>query len=105
MHADPAEVSKSVRSYMTVFALLMVFTVITVAVASVDFAVPMAITVALIIASVKAAMVAGVFMHLNHEKLWVYGTLVVTVIFFLVLLLVPVLTSLDALGTGSPWIP
>ena len=29
MHSDPAEVKKSVRGYMTVFAMLMVFTVLT----------------------------------------------------------------------------
>lgn len=103
MHSDPAELAKSVRSYMTVFVLLMVFTVLTVAVARVHFAVPVAITVALIIAGVKGAMVAGVFMHLSHEKLWVYGTLVVTVMFFLALLFLPVMTSLNGLGTGSPW--
>ena len=31
MHSDPAEVKRSVRSYITVFVMLMVFTVITVA--------------------------------------------------------------------------
>jgi hypothetical protein len=52
----------------------------------------------------KASMVAAVFMHLSHEKQWIYGSLVLTVVFFVVLLLLPVLTSLDGLGTGSPWV-
>ena len=103
MHSDPAAVQKSVRGYMTVFALLMIFTVITVAVSRFQFAVPVAITVALIIAGMKGGMVAAVFMHLSHERWWVYGTLLLTVVFFIVLLFLPVLTTLDGLGTGSPW--
>lgn len=105
MHSDPAVIQKSVRGYMTVFGLLMIFTVITVAVAGFDFAVPVAITVALIIAAMKGTMVAAVFMHLSHERWWVYGTLLLTVAFFIVLLLLPVLTTIDGLGTGSGWSP
>ena len=66
---------------------------------------PVAIAVALIIAAMKGSMVAAVFMHLSHERWWVYGTLLLTVVFFIVLLFLPVLTSLDGLGTGSPWLP
>ena len=105
MHSDPAAIQKSVRGYMTVFVMLMIFTVITVAVARIEFSVPVAIAVALVIASMKGTMVAAVFLHLNHERWWVYGTLLLTVLFFAVLLLVPLLTSLDTLGTGSPWLP
>jgi cytochrome c oxidase subunit 4 len=104
MQSDPAEVQKSVRSYMIVFAMLMVFTVITVAVSRFHFAVPIAIAIALVIAAMKGSMVAAVFMHLSHERRWVYGTLILTVVFFLVLLMLPVLTSLDGLGIGSPWL-
>jgi cytochrome c oxidase subunit 4 len=95
MHSDPAEVKKSIRSYITVFVMLMVFTVITVAVASFDFPVPMAIGVALIIAAMKGSMVAAVFMHLSHERQWIYGTLILTALFFVVLMLVPIFTEMD----------
>src|SRR5437667_11976107 len=98
MHADPAEVQKSVRSYITVFVALMVFTVITVVASRFHFAVPIAITVALIIAALKGSMVAGVFMHLSHEKRAIYGALLLTIVFFIVLLFVPVLTNLDHIG-------
>ena len=104
MHSDPVEIQKSVRSYMVVFVMLMIFTIITVAVSRFQFAVPMAIAVALVIAAMKGSMVAAVFMHLSHERRWVYGTLILTVVFFIVLLLLPVLTSLDGLGIGSPWV-
>ena len=78
MHSDPAEVKKSVRTYMMIGAALLVFTGITVAANLVHLAVPVAITVALIIATMKASMVAAVFMHLSHEKQWIYGALMLT---------------------------
>ena len=34
MHSDPAEIKKSVRSYITVFVMLMVFTILTVTAAN-----------------------------------------------------------------------
>ena len=95
MHSDPAEVKKSVRSYITVFVMLMVFTVVTVAAASFHFAVPLAITIALVIATMKGSMVAGVFMHLSHEKQLIYGALLLTAAFFFMLLFLPVLAHMD----------
>jgi caa(3)-type oxidase subunit IV len=100
MHSDPAAVKKSVRSYMIVFVSLMVFTIITVAVSELHFAVPIAITVALVIAATKGSMVAGVFMHLSHEKQWIYGALLLTFLFFVVLMFVPLFTIMDGIGTA-----
>jgi caa(3)-type oxidase subunit IV len=102
MHSDPASVKKSVRHYMIVFASLMVFTVITVAVSGLNLAVPIAITVALIIAAMKGSMVAGVFMHLSHEKQWIYGALLLTVVFFIVLIFIPLFTVSDTIGAAVP---
>jgi len=99
MHSDPAEVKKTVRTYLMIGALLLVFTGITVAANLVHLAVPVAITVALIIACAKGSMVAAVFMHLSHEKKWVYGALALTVVFFFFLMLVPLLTISDTIGT------
>ena len=100
MHTDPAEVQKSVRTYMMVGAMLLAFTAVTVAASRFNLAVPAAITVALIIAVMKGSMVAAVFMHLSHEKRWIYGALLLTVAFFIVLLFLPMLATLD--GTGTP---
>ena len=99
--ADHADVRKSVRTYWMVGGALYVFTVITVLVNEIELAIPLAITLALIVASIKAGMVAAVFMHLNHEKRWIYGSLLLTVAFFLVLLAVPLLTTFDTIGTSS----
>jgi caa(3)-type oxidase subunit IV len=86
-------------------AALYVFTVITVAVNQVELAVPAAITVALIVASMKGSMVAAIFMHLNHEKKWIYGSLILTVIFFAVLMFVPIATVSDSIGTQGSALP
>ena len=99
MHSDPESVKKSVRTYMMVGAALFVFTAITVAVNQIHLAVPLAITVALIIATMKGSMVAAVFMHLSHERMWIYGALVLTVLGFLVLMTVPMFTTKDSIGT------
>jgi len=98
MHSDPAEVRKTVRNYLMVGAALFLGTAITVAANRVHLVVPLAITVALIIATIKGSMVASVFMHLSHEKKWVYGALLLTVAFFVVLMLVPLLTVSDTIG-------
>jgi cytochrome c oxidase subunit 4 len=95
MHSDPAEVHKSVRSYLIVFGALLVCTLLTVAANRLQFAVPLAITIALIIATVKGSMVAGVFMHLSNERKAIYGALLLTLVFFIVLLFVPILTVMD----------
>src|SRR6202049_3594331 len=103
MHSDPAEVRKTVRTYLTVGALLFLGTAITVAANRLQLVVPLAVTVALLIATVKGSMVASVFMHLSHEKKWIYGALLLTVAFFVVLMLVPLLTVSDTIG--SPLAP
>jgi caa(3)-type oxidase subunit IV len=97
MHSAPP-----IRKYILIGAALLIFTGITVAANQVHLAVPMAITVALIIALMKGSMVAAVFMHLSHERKWIYGALLLTVAFFLVLMAIPVLTTMDTIGTHKP---
>ena len=99
MSSDQESIRKSLKTYWMVGAALFVFTGITVAVNQVHLAVPFAITVALVIAATKGSMVASIFMHLSHEKKWVYGALILTVIGFAILMLVPSLTINDSIGT------
>jgi|SRR5579871_3026529 len=101
--SDPVVVKKAVRTYGIVGGLLLIFTGITVAVNQLHLVVPVAITVALIIAAIKGSMVASIFMHLSHEKKWIYGALILTVVFFVVLILLPNLTTADTIGTISPY--
>ncbi len=97
---DPAEIDKHVRVYITVFVALMALTVITVAVSYLDLSTPMAVSVALFIATIKGALVAGYFMHLFTEKKLITAVLALTVAFFVVLLALPILTHSDGF-----WIP
>jgi caa(3)-type oxidase subunit IV len=99
MHSDQESIKKTIRAYWMIGAALFMFTAITVAVNQVHLAVPMAITVALIIAITKGSMVASVFMHLSHERKWIYGALILTVIGFIVLMTVPMFTMMDHIGT------
>jgi caa(3)-type oxidase subunit IV len=100
--SDPAAIQKSIRTYLMVGAALYLGTVITVAVNQVHLAVPLAITVALIIATTKGSLVASIFMHLNHEKNWIYGALILTVVGFIVLLALPIFTVRDTIGKPNP---
>lgn len=86
------DIDKHVRVYITVFVALMVLTMITVAVSYLHLSVPMAVTVALLVATVKGSLVACYFMHLISEKKLIYAVMALTVAFFFVLLALPVLT-------------
>jgi cytochrome c oxidase subunit 4 len=90
-----ADIDKHVRIYITVFVALMVLTVVTVAISRFHLPVPIAITVALLVALVKGSLVACYFMHLISEKKLIYAVLALTAAFFIVLLTLPILTVHD----------
>jgi caa(3)-type oxidase subunit IV len=102
MHSDHEAVKKSIRTYLMVGAALFVLTGVTVGVNQVHLPEGPAVVVALIIAAFKGSLVAAIFMHLNHEKKWIYGSLILTVVFFFVLLFIPFFTVSDTFGTQSP---
>ena len=87
-----ADIDRHVRIYITVFVALMVLTIVTVAVSYLDLSVPMAVAVALFVATVKGTLVASFFMHLVSEKKLIYVVLALTAVFFLALLALPILT-------------
>jgi cytochrome c oxidase subunit IV len=90
-----AEIDKHVRVYLTVFAALMVLTIVTVAISRVHLPVPMAVTVALIVATIKGSLVACYFMHLISEKKLILAVLALTAVFFVALMALPVFTVHD----------
>jgi cytochrome c oxidase subunit IV len=102
-HAGHSEhdVRSHVRTYWMIGAALYVFTVITVAVNQVHLAVPFAVTVALLIAAIKGSMVGAVFMHLNYEKRWIYGSLLLTAFFFVAMIAITLSTLGDTIGTRT----
>lgn len=105
--SEHVDIDKTVRTYFLVFGALMVGTVATVGAYYLDVSVPVALTIGLFIASVKASLVACFFMHLIDEKRLIYWVLLLTVAFFIVLMSVPLLTSVfDQAGefttSGAP---
>jgi cytochrome c oxidase subunit 4 len=99
MHSDQESIKTTIRLYLMIGAALFVFTGITVAVNQVHLAVPLAITIALIIATMKGSMVASVFMHLSHERKWIYAALILTVLGFILVMALPMFTMMDHIGT------
>jgi cytochrome c oxidase subunit 4 len=97
---DPADIDKHVRVYITVFVALMALTIVTVAVSYLHLSTPIAIGVALFIATIKGSLVACYFMHLISEKKLIYGVLGITVFMFVALMMLPVLTH-----RNGYWIP
>jgi len=53
------------------------------------------VTIALIVATIKGSLVACYFMHLISEKKLIYAVLALTVVFFIALLALPVVTVHD----------
>lgn len=69
----------NVGLYIKVFGALMVLTLITVAISKVHLPRPQAIGLGLFVASIKAALVGALFMHLWGENKLIHKTLYITV--------------------------
>jgi cytochrome c oxidase subunit 4 len=95
------DIDRHVRVYITVFVALMALTIITVAVSRFHLPVHYAVTVALLVATIKGALVACYFMHLISEKKLIYAVLILTAAFFVALLALPIFTVNDGYGIRS----
>lgn len=92
------DIDKQVRIYITVFVSLMALTIITVAISRFHPPVAVAVSIAMLVATIKGSLVACYFMHLISEKKLIYAVLGLTVAFFVALLFLPVLTVSNGLG-------
>lgn len=93
MADTPEEIHKHMRAYWKVGAVLLVCTALTVIVAEIT----PSITIGLGLASVKAGLVAVIFMHLSAEKPIIYKILAYTVFFALGLMFLTMLALYDPL--------
>ncbi len=66
--AEAARVKEHLRVYVMVFVALAVLTVVTVAISYLHLPTAWAITLAMVVATVKAGLVASYFMHLISEQ-------------------------------------
>ena len=102
MADSPEEIKKSLKFYKLIGLCLFVFTFITVAVATVpalDFGEHgfdhVDAIIGLIIATIKASLVAVIFMHLSNEKKAIYWIFIGALVFAVILILLFALAFFD----------
>ena len=112
------DLSKTKKSYAAVGIALLVFTVVTVTIGLhpwFDLGVPGPdagdFVLGLLVASMKASLVALIFMHLNHEKGLIYKMLVFTFFFAMGLMVLtlfadfdPIREQFETLSTTRGWL-
>lgn len=93
---DHEHIAHHVRRYLYVFFALILGTIFTVWASYIHFGSrEINVAVALFIASCKAFLVAGYFMHLISEKKMIYGIMGFTVFFFVGLMTLTLLSYSD----------
>lgn len=101
MAANVEELRASMNKYLMVFAALLVLTGVTVGVSYIPWLAEkhvLAIMVALLVAGIKGSLVACYFMHLLDERGMIFWILAFCVLFFITLLLIPVVTSSEVVA-------
>lgn len=80
---SPEQIKKHIKFYIGIFVALLIGTITTVGLYYVYFEdFRMTVAIALMVASVKASLVAAFFMHLSNEKKTIYVFMLATVFFF-----------------------
>ncbi|OVE82108.1 hypothetical protein BVY03_02340 [bacterium K02(2017)] len=102
MSEDKEHMAAHVRVCKVVFLCLLVLTGITVWVSYLKVSTAAAVAIGLSIASIKGTLVLAYFMHLVSEKKLIYFTLILTLFFFFVALLLPVFTAQDPIQILIP---
>ncbi len=98
--SEAERVKEHLRVYVMVFVALAVLTVVTVAISYLQLPTAWAITVAMVVATVKASLVAGYFMHLLSEEKVILYLLVLCAAFLVFLFFLPLGTET---GNGPLW--
>jgi len=97
---DTKDIQQHIKVYMIVFATIAEQTVATVAESYLDLSRGEAIFLALTIASVKGSLVASYFMHLISEKALITWILMLTAVFFFILMFIPMTSFIDQARLG-----
>ena len=83
------EIKKETRVYILVFVALAALTLVTVGVSHLHLSAGAAIALAFVIATINGSLVAAFFMPLISERRLIYAVLILTLVFFVALLLLP----------------
>lgn len=95
-HDGHDDIQKHVRVYVMVFIALACLTAVTVGASYINMGShSINIAVALLIAGIKASLVAAFFMHLVSERKVIYWVLGLTALFFVFVLFVPLMTVME----------
>ncbi len=97
-HSNAMDVRKHIKSYLAIVAALIGLTLVSVGISRLGLPVGVRVAAGLTIAIVQGILSVGYLMHLNWEKRFVYGVLILTVFFFAALLSLPLLSYFDAVG-------
>ena len=102
MADTPEALKKHIKLYALIGAILFACTGLTVWLSYVDFGShALNIGIGLLVATIKALLVALIFMHLNHEKSLIYKILAYTLFFVLGLFVLTILAFYDPLIFGG----
>jgi cytochrome c oxidase subunit 4 len=102
MGGSHADIDKHVRAYIGVFISLAVLTAVTVGASYIHFGSHSTnIVVGMLIAAIKAGLVASVFMHLKWEKKIIYWVLLICFVLFAALMALPGLTVGGSMRVGG----
>ena len=91
--SEAEAIQEHVRVYVRVFVALAVLTVVTVGISYIGMRTALAICVAMVVATVKAGLVAGYFMHLVTEQRVILWLLALCAAFLVFLMFLPVGTE------------
>ena len=93
------EIKKETRVYILVFVALAALTLVTVGVSYLHLSFGAAVALAMLVATIKGSLVACYFMHLISERKLILWVLILTLAFFLALMLLPLANVLDSTGS------
>ena len=100
MAESAEELREHISGYKKIGVALIVLTAVTVGASYIEFnSIFVTVFVGLLIATVKGSLVACYFMHLIDEKKMIYWILALTVFFFAVLMVIPILTDSNSVFT------
>ncbi len=102
MSESAEDIREHVRVYVTVFVALALLTVVTVGISYIGMRTTLAICVAMVVATVKAGLVAGYFMHLITEQRVIIWLLALCAAFVVFLVFLPLSTET---GIAPLWPP
>ena len=96
-HSDDQveDIQHHIKIYMNVFIALAVLTLVTVAVSFLKVSFIEAFFIAITVATIKGSLVLSYFMHLLDEKPAVIWILATTMIAFLILIFIPLISMTD----------